>query len=249
MLVGRNIVVLAGLGKRILSDATFESRPGEILAVIGPNGAGKSTLLKALVGLVKASEGEALWKGSPISKLGRRERALLMAYLPQNTQPIPSSVFDTVLLGRKPHAGFRPGKADLDAALKVMGFLGLNSLGDVCVTKLSGGEFKKVLIGRVMAQDTEVMLLDEPLGSLDIKNQLETMEEIKRITLEGEKTTFLVLHDLNLALRYAQKILLLSKGRTIFHGETPYLLSSHLSEAYDMPLSIASFEGKPFVIY
>jgi iron complex transport system ATP-binding protein len=249
MLVGRNITVISGLGKRILRDATFESRPGEILAVIGPNGAGKSTLLKALTGLVKAREGEALWKGSPLSKLGRRERALLMAYLPQNTRPVPSSVFDAVLLGRKPHAGFRPGKADLKAALKVMDFLGLNSLGDVCVTKLSGGEFQKVLIGRVMAQDTEIMLLDEPLGSLDIKNQLETMEEIKRITLEGKKTTLLVLHDLNLALRYAQKILLLSKGKTIFHGETPSLLSSHLSLAYDMPLDVASFEGKPFVIY
>jgi iron complex transport system ATP-binding protein len=236
-------------GKRlILREVGLEAGEGTLLAVIGPNGAGKSTLLKAIAGLMPLAGGEMEFGESPLIGKNRRETARIISYLPQNTQPVPSTVSDAVLLGRKPHVGWRPGLADIEIALNVIRDMGLDGLADRCVTRLSGGEFQKVLIARARTQDTPVLLLDEPINHLDIKNRLETMLNISNLSKIHRKICLVVLHDLNLALRHADQILLLMEGRTVFYGPVGDLDEVDLSEAYQLPLKIRDIEGYRLVI-
>jgi iron complex transport system ATP-binding protein len=248
MLEIKNLSVKLGK-KPALDSVAFSAAPGRLSVVIGPNGAGKSTLLKTIVGLIKPQCGRILRQGLPLDQLSRRSLARAVAYLPQNAQPIPANVYDTILLGRKPHLCFRPGPDDRRLVEEVICDLDLGHLRNSCVTRISGGEFQKVLIARLLVQNTPVMLLDEPINHLDIKNQLEIMDLIAQLTISRQLTTMIVLHDLNFALGHASDLLLLNNGRTIFSGPPERLTSDDLKTAYQVDLKIATIEGKRQVIY
>ncbi|MGE4505317.1 MAG: ABC transporter ATP-binding protein [Desulfovibrionaceae bacterium] len=236
-------------GRTIVRDISLSVEGGSVCALIGPNGAGKSTLVKAVSGLLAPSGGSIAVDGRPLSGACRRELARLVSYLPQKTTPVPCSVFDAVLLGRKPHFNWRPGRDDRAQVERVVEEFGLGPLRDACATRISGGEFQKMLIARSLVQGARVLVLDEPINHLDIKNQVEIMDLITRLTRERGLITLIVLHDLNLAVRHADSVLLIREGRPVYCGETAGLSPRALSEAYEIPVTLREVGGATHVLY
>ncbi|MGE4290709.1 MAG: ABC transporter ATP-binding protein [Desulfovibrio sp.] len=235
--------------KTIIHDVSFRVGDGRVCALIGPNGAGKSTLVKAVSGILPPTSGSVRINGAPLEITNRRALARSLAYLPQNTTPVPCSVFDAVLLGRKPYVQWRPAAEDRRLARDVLEEMRLLDLTNACVTRVSGGEFQKILIARTLVQGSQVLILDEPINHLDIRNQIEIMELIATLTRARGLSTIIVLHDLNLALRYADSVLLIREGRMLFRGSSRDVSPQDLSKAYDIPISIREVEQTRHVLY
>ena len=212
-------------GKALLHATDVTLRSGELTVLIGPNGAGKSTLGKALVGLVPA-DGTVLANGSPTARMSARQRARTLAYLPQGqAHSWPLSVETVVGLGRFPH-----GRARSDGVVEgVLADLGLQALRDRAVTTLSGGEQMRVSLARALAVDADFLIADEPLASLDPRHQFAILDRLQAVT-RGDRSSppglMVVIHDLRLAARYADRILLLHQGRLIADGDPQTVLTN-----------------------
>jgi iron complex transport system ATP-binding protein len=235
--------------RQILKEISLNSINGDITAIIGPNGAGKSTFLKLLRKFITQTSGEILIAKKRVEQYNNKELAKLISYLPQTTKAVPCSVEDCILLGRKPHMKFFPKKEDYIKCEDIIKELHLNDFKKKNVLNLSGGEFQKVLIARSLVQEGDILFLDEPINHLDIKNQLEIMDITKKMTKQRVLTTFVVLHDLNLAFKYANKILLLKNGEKVFYGGKEQLKEDTLSTAYEVELNLIDFKGEKKVIY
>jgi iron complex transport system ATP-binding protein len=190
-----------------------------VTALVGPNAVGKSTLLKCVAGILKPA-GCALLDGQDLSTLGRRQRAQLIGYLSQDgPRSVELTVLEAVLLGRYHTLSWRVSDTDLDMALAVLNDLGIADLALRSVRELSGGQQQLVSIAQVLVQQPRVLLMDEPTNSLDLQHQLEIAALIEDMTLARGLVTVLVLHDLNLAARVADRIVVLHKGQVYAHGE------------------------------
>lgn len=249
MLNVENLSYRLNSGRQILSSISFSAEAGSLCAVIGPNGAGKSTLLKLITGLLKPSSGSVSFMGADTLSLSRKESAKRMAYLPQTSNSVPCLVSDAVLLGRKPYISWYPSAADREKSDEVIERLGLSHIRDKSVTELSGGEFQKVLIARALVQNASVLLLDEPVNHLDVKNQIEIMDAAKEITKEEGFATLVVIHDLNLALRYADTVLLLDQGSALYSGDKDGLSEEVLSDAYGINILVRSVDQRSVVMF
>lgn len=236
-------------GRKILDGIAFSVGTGELCAVIGPNGAGKSTLMKVISGLIKPESGSVGYMGSELTLLSPRERAKVVAYLPQVTDAVSSSVADAVLLGRKPYISWYPSAEDRARVAEVADRLGLTHMLEMNVTELSGGELQKVLIARAIVQETSVLILDEPVNHLDVKNQIDIMETTRQLTQKSGLSTLVVIHDLNLALRYADSILLLDNGRQADFCPCMGLKSEAVSDVYKIPMCIREIDSRLCVVY
>ena len=200
---------------------------GGWLIVIGPNGAGKSTLLKAVAGLLPHA-GEIRVGGRLLRELPARERARLIGYAPQVPQlPEGLSVTDYVLLGRTPHLGFlaREGKRDLRLVTDVLDRLDLGALAARALHTLSGGERQRAVLARVLAQQSGVLLLDEPTTGLDIGHAQGLLELVDRLRKEDGTTVVATLHDLTFAAQYADRLLLLDGGAVAASGTPSQVLA------------------------
>jgi iron complex transport system ATP-binding protein len=201
-------------GAVTLKSVGFSACPGEMIALIGPNGSGKTTLLKLLLGLLQPSSGTIALFDSPLSAYPSRERAKLIAYVSQQpASSFPLTVFELVALGRYPYAP-RFGLSDGDrlAVAEALELTASQHLSARPFASLSGGEQQKVLIARALAQSARILLLDEPTLHLDLYYQLQILGALKRLCLKQRVTVLTVLHDVNLALLFADKALLLSEG-------------------------------------
>lgn len=207
----------------VLQGIEFVVASGEYLGIIGPNGSGKSTLLKALSAVLKPVTGTVYLNQKEISGYSARDLAREMAVVPQDTAiNFDFTALDVVLMGRHPHLGRwqAEGPLDLDVARRAMQMTGTWDLRDRSILELSGGERQRVIIARALTQEPKVILLDEPTAHLDINHQMEILEVVRRLNREQGLTVVAVLHDLNLAGQYCQKLLLLSQGR-VFACGTP----------------------------
>lgn len=213
----------------VLNDVSFEVTAGSWLAVIGPNGAGKSTLLRAVLALIP-SDGRVRLAGADLHRLKPRQRARLVAYAPQAPLlPGDMTVFDYTLLGRSPYIPYlgRESAHDRRVAADVLDRLDLHGLAGRPLGRLSGGERQRVVLARALAQQAGVLLLDEPTTALDIGHQQQVMELIDRLRLADRLTVVTTLHDLSLAARYADRLLLLSHGRVAEAGPPEKVLTEH----------------------
>ncbi len=220
-------------GHPVLQNLSLSIPEGAVTVIAGPNGCGKSTLLKALAGILPAS-GSAVLDGVELLRLSARERARKMAYLPQNRQVPEISVKNLVLHGRFPYLSYprRYRQEDLRAADAAMEKMGISELAQRNLITLSGGQRQKVYIAMALAQDTPVVLMDEPNAFLDIAHQLQLMEQAKKLAGEG-KTVVLVLHDLSLALEYGDFLAVLSERTCLFRGSPEEVfLSGCLDRAF-----------------
>ncbi len=233
----------------ILDEISLAVHAGECCAVIGPNGAGKSTFIKTIAGLIAPCAGAISFQGREVLSGGICSRSRCVAYLPQNTMPVPCSVFDAVLLGRRPCVNWRLGTRDRELTGAVLAELGLTHLASECVTRLSGGEFQKVLIARALVQDAPVLLLDEPVNHLDIQNQVAILDMVRTQTVRRGMATMIVLHDLDFALRYADSVLLLHKGRSQYWGSAAQLPEEALTATYGIPVTVREFDGRQRVLF
>ncbi|AFK22420.1 ABC transporter ATP-binding protein [Pyrococcus sp. ST04] len=200
-------------GKKILDNINLKVEEGEFLAILGPNGAGKSTLLKCMAGILKC-EGDIEVMGKEISSYTRNELAKIISYVPQKVMPTFLRVFDMVLLGRRPYMGLTPSKRDLEIVNNVLRIMGIKHLSTRPTKSLSGGELQKVAIARALAQDTPIILLDEPTNNLDPKSQIQVMELLKELAREN-RTVVAVMHDINLALRFAERFVFIRDGKVV----------------------------------
>lgn len=206
-------------GKALLEGLSFTFRRGEVCAVLGPNGTGKTTLLKVLLGLLKPSAGEVVLSGGTLGRMAAQERARKLAYIPQDVSlRFPLSVFEFVLLGRKPWFAWGPSPSDVALAGTVLSRLDLDAFAERPLASLSGGQRQKVALARALVQETDWLLLDEPTSSLDLRHQVEVLTMARHVAAKQGKGVILSMHDINLASRYADTILLMKDGKIVTSG-------------------------------
>ncbi len=207
----------------VLREVSFHVGKGTFVGLIGPNGSGKTTLLKILQGLLTPQKGEVLFDHLPLGKMSRREIAKRIAVVAQEIYPaFPFRAIEMVLMGRSPHLGhllFEREK-DLEVARKVMEWTETLSIMERPIDELSGGERRRVFIARALAQEPEVILLDEPTANLDIHHQIEFLDLILALNREKGLTVVMASHDLNVASEWCDQLLLLQEG-TIFKMGPP----------------------------
>jgi iron complex transport system ATP-binding protein len=237
--------------RRVLDGVGVEVATGQWLSIVGPNGAGKSTLLRFLTGAARGT-GTLHLDGRPAESMTRRERARLLALVPQAPViPAGLSVIDYVLLGRTPH--IRPlgyeSPSDIDAVHEALGSLELEGFADRDLSSLSGGERQRVLIARALAQAAPIVLLDEPTTALDVGHQQQVLELIDDLRRAHGLTVITTMHDLTLAGQYAERLLLLDDGRVVVDGSACEVLTEeHLASYYGAKVRIIYEEGHPVVL-
>lgn len=234
--------------RSVIKNINFSISKGDFLAVLGINGAGKSTLLKCINRVLKPHKGVVYVQNDEISKLSRREVAKRIGYVAQRNDTIRSTVFDTVLLGRKPYIQWEASKSDLEIVHDALKALDLSEYALRYLDELSGGEQQKVVIARALAQKPELLLLDEPTSSLDLKNQLEVANIIKKVTKEHQMAAVVTMHDLNLAIRFADKFLLIKDGEIYAAGGIEVMTPENIEKVYSVPVIIKKIDEIPVVI-
>ena len=206
-------------------------RAGECVAVVGPNGAGKTTLLRALLGQVPCASGRALALGRDARSWPHDALARVVGVVSQREEPaFPLTVREAVEMGRYPHLGAwrSPGKADRDAVERAMGRADVAALGERWVETLSGGEWQRVRIARALAQEPRALVLDEPTASLDLSHEMQLFELILDLVRRDGLAALVVSHHINLAARFADRLVLLAGGRIVADGPSEAVLKPEL---------------------
>ncbi len=224
---------------------------GGITSIIGPNGAGKSTLLSLISRLQPLESGAVSVGGLDVAATPSRDLARTMAILRQeNHLTMRLTVRDLVAFGRFPHSGGRPTVEDLAKVEEAIAHLDLDSMADKFVDELSGGQRQRAYIAMVLAQDTEYLLLDEPLNNLDMKHSVEMMRLLRRLADELGKTIVLVVHDINFASCYSDTILAMKDGRLVHQGSPDHIMRpAMLHDVYDIDIRIEEIDGNRIGVY
>jgi len=234
----------------ILKDIRFEAKSGEITCLLGPNGTGKTTLLKCINKLITPNSGHVYIDDMLVNKMKPRELAKLFSYVPQNTHSVfPISVIDTVLMGRIQSIHLRISEDDKKIVFDILEQMNLNSLAFKNINNLSGGERQRVFIAKAIAQRTPIILLDEPTSSLDMKNQLETLDVINSLVKEKNIMAVMSIHDLNLASMYADKIIMLKDSHIHSLGRPVDVINEdNIQQVYGVKTVIKSIGQKKHVL-
>lgn len=232
----------------ILNDVSFTLNQGECAAILGVNGAGKSTLLKCINHILKPKVGTVFIEKQNAYKLTRNQLARQIGYIAQTNHTFPTTVFDTILIGRKPYIKWNVSKEDLHIVQNVMRLLKLEDFSLRYIDELSGGEFQKVLVARALAQQPKILMLDEPTSNLDLKNQLEIIDTIKEIVRSEGISAIITIHDLNLALRFADKFILLKDSKIFAAGGTEVITAENIASVYSVRVAIEDIAGETVVV-
>ncbi len=221
---------------RVVQDVFLTLHAGEMLGVIGPNGSGKSTLLRLLSGVLAPEAGTVTLLDQPLLSYGPRALARHIAVVPQeSTIEFPFSVTEVVLMGRSPHLGTFAfeGDRDLEVARTAMQRTGVAHLAGRCIHELSGGERQRVILARALAQEAAILLLDEPAAFLDLRHAVELYDLLRDLIAEG-KSVLTVLHDLNLAALYCDRVALMKGGRIVESGVPGEVITyAHITATYE----------------
>ena len=213
---------------RVLKELDLSIYQNEIVSILGVNGAGKSTLLKCLNKVLVPDSGKIEILSQDLSTMRINEVSKLISFVPQSLRSnFPMDVFDVVLLGRRPYLNWSVGRKDRDKVSQTLRMLNLQGFAFRRFDQLSGGERQRVIIAKAVAQDTNLLLLDEPTSDLDLKNQIGIMKRIKHLVSdkESKKSALIAIHDINIAARFSDRILLLDEGKIIAHGTPEKVLN------------------------
>jgi iron complex transport system ATP-binding protein len=247
--------VSLGYGDRVVVDGLdLDVVAGTVTAVIGPNGCGKSTLLRALGRLLRPGSGQVLLDGRRIDRMATREVATVLGILPQApSAPEGLTVADLVARGRHPHqAWYRQWSGDDEAAVhQALVWTGMLDLAERPVDELSGGQRQRAWISMALAQGTDLLLLDEPTTYLDLSHQIDVLELVSRLHAERGRTVVVVLHDLNLAARYAERLVAMKDGALVASGTPAEVLTEQLlADVFDLEAQIVPdpVAGTPMVV-
>ncbi len=244
--------MFSGYGSRtILHDISFTVDKPEYICVVGPNGVGKSTLIRTLNGLLKPSAGTIELQGRPLSDYTQKEVAKIVGYVPVlNSDFNIMTVLETVLIGRYSHQRWRTTQADLDVAYKALQAMEIEDLAGRQFNELSSGQKQKVSIARGLVQEPSVLMLDEPTANLDIRHQVYVSAFLKELSQRTQITVFTVSHDLNLASKYADRIILMERPGKIYGIGTPQeiITRENIRHVYGVDCTITDDCGTPHVV-
>ena len=239
-------------GRTVLMDVSFAVRPGELVGLIGANGAGKSTLLKTVRGLLAPLGGTVALLGRDIRQLSPREFAQQAAYLSQQTEiPFGYTVRDIAMTGRYPYLGWWQREGGRDRALvdASLAYVAMTALADRPMQELSGGQRQRTLFAKVLAQQTPVLLLDEPATGLDLMYQEELFRFCQELCAAG-RTVLMVVHELGLAARFCSRLLLFGGGQLLADGAPSDVLTpARLTAAYDVPIAVDALPTGHYDVY
>ena len=210
-------------GTKIIDSISFSLTRGEIIGVVGANGSGKTTLIRSIAGLLEPDMGSVSVEGVDASELQHGDRARIISYMPQQVGSHPFTAFEAVLMGRYPHLGRLQleGIKDREIAFSAMKRTRTESFADRRLDTLSGGERQRVVMARVLAQKPQILLMDEPTASLDLEHQILTMDLINEEVAKRDSGAIVILHDLSLAARFCDRLLLMQNGELTANG-TPW---------------------------
>ena len=252
MLSLENVAVGYGSSPDILHGITLEIKNSEMLALIGKNGAGKTTLIRGLTGLLPLRSGRICYDGQDLSLMDIRERARLISVVPQAASLPPGyTVYETVSHGRTPYLNWYGKLSDTDRNIidRAVSITGLDDLRDKDVSSLSGGEQQRVILARALTQNAPVMILDEPTSSLDIHYQVALLALEKEICRKQGIAAVFIIHDLNLAARFADRIAVLHENSLAAVGTPEEVLKEDiLSKVYDIPVRVLNDPGEGLII-
>ncbi|ANB57882.1 ABC transporter family protein [Anoxybacillus sp. B7M1] len=247
--------VVAGYDhKTVIQDVSLVVPSGKISVMIGANGCGKSTLLKTMARLIKPTSGQIILDGKPISQFPPKQLARILGLLPQSPViPEGITVADLVGRGRFPHQSWLSGwtKKDYEAVAEAMEFMNIIEFANHPIDELSGGQRQRVWIAMALAQQPDILLLDEPTTFLDITYQIEILDLLTDLNRKHGTTIVMVLHDINLSARYADHIFALHKGRLVAEGEPSKVLTSTLiKEIFGLDCTVIEdpLSGSPMVV-
>lgn len=234
--------------ERILKNISTRIKQGDFVAFVGPNGSGKSTLIRCIDGILKPQKGSIHINDKDLFKLKRNSIARIIAYVPQSEgERLSTLVYDTVLLGRKPYIGWKPNKTDHAVVIRALKMLDLELITMKNISELSGGQKQRVFIARALAQEPDILLLDEPTANLDLKHSLEVLEVLKKLT-ENDITVVIAIHDLNLAIRYCNHITMLNNGEIFIEGGKEILTTENIYELYGVDMKLIKDDNHIFFV-
>lgn len=235
----------------VLKGISFEAHKANITTILGPNGSGKTSLLKCIAGLWRYHRGEICFDGRGIGNMTNNERARLLSLVTQGSgTTFGYSVFDMVLMGRSCYIGVFscPTKIDHQIAEGALQAVGIEHLKNRQYTKVSEGERQLTLIARALAQQTPVILLDEPTSHLDLKNQVNVLSTIKKIAIKKQLVIVMTLHETNLAGFFSDRLVVIKKGRKVAEGSPQEIISEELfKKVYEVQVKTIKIDGKTIV--
>jgi len=234
----------------VLRGVTAHIARGEVLGLLGPNGAGKSTLLRCMDRVLTLTQGVILVDGRKVANIPLRELAKLVTHVPQDAaRAFPHCVFELVLLGRRAKMGLRPREQDLEAVRESLRWFNLEELAWRNVNELSGGERQRVMLAWALAAEPRVLLLDEPTSSLDLRYQLGVLATLRELARHRQITTVMAMHDINLAARFCDRLILLKSGVVHAMGSPVQVLTpENIREVYSVDAVVRLHGGTPYVI-
>jgi len=235
-------------GPCVLDNVSFTVEQGSFLAILGNNGAGKSTLLKCFNKILPPDSGSIRMDGEDLMKLQARQLAKRIAFVAQNVPSTEVTVHDVIMLGRKPYMQWGFTERDHEIVHEAMDRLEISHLRGRFLSQLSGGERQKVMLARALAQQPKVLLLDEPTSALDIQNQYQVLDIVRDICKNEGITAIVVIHDLNLALRFCDSFLLLRQGRVYRSGGREILDRQALLDVYKVNAQVVAVNEQNLVI-
>jgi iron complex transport system ATP-binding protein len=224
----------------------------KVTAIVGPNGAGKTTFLKCVGSVLPIPAASVFIDGRDLALLKSRERAQLICYVPQeHDSTFNYIVSDFVLMGRAAYvsAFSLPSREDSKAAAEALDFVGLGGYADRLISELSSGERRLVLIARALAQQSDILLMDEPTTFLDPKHESDVFQLVRKLAVEKKKTILVTLHSLEMAVQYSDQMVFMKRGEVVAHGKSAEIFNDALLErVYDMKMKIIDWEGRKIVL-
>ncbi|MGD6852044.1 MAG: ABC transporter ATP-binding protein [Candidatus Bathyarchaeia archaeon] len=234
-----------------LAGVSLELKNSEVLGLIGPNGSGKTTLLKCINKIIEPKQGTILLDGRAIKKMNRLEVAKYLGYVPQSSVDNPEGVpvYEIVLMGRRPHITWAGSEKDSEKTWAALKALNIEHISMRNFFELSGGEQQRVLIARSLAQEAKVLLLDEPTSNLDIRHQLEVMGLTREIVSNQPLSAVIAIHDLNLASRYCDRIVMMQAGKIFAAGNPSSVLTTeNIRLVYGVEVEVNYSRRSPYII-
>ena len=240
-----------GKGKLTLKDITLDIRNPQLISIIGPNGVGKSTLIHCINKILSPTHGTVMIDEEDISGIKVKELAKKMGYVPYSaSDTFPLTVVDTILMGRNPHSKWKGDlHEDMKVVKEVLSLMDITPLAMRPFNELSAGQHQRVMLARGLAQEPEILLLDEPTANLDIRHQMDVIRTLKRLSIQKRIVVIMISHDLNLAAKYSDNIIMMAEGTVYAVGRPADVINSESIKAvYDVDVEVIICEGRPFTI-
>ena len=234
----------------ILKGLTVSFDRPEMVSIVGPNGVGKSTLIHCMNKILSPQEGVVTVDGRDVKEIKVKEMAKIMGYVPYTTSnTFPISVIDAVMMGRHPHSKIGSLDEDLEISYDMLERLGIADLAMRQLNELSAGQLQKVVLAKGLAQKPRVLLLDEPTSNLDVKHQLGVAKLLRDISRETGMLVIMICHDLNIAAKYSDKVLMMSDGKVYAYGTPEEVFTpDNIRNVYDVSCGVIEDQGRPHII-